>query len=79
MQIKIIGGRLSSTLRPHGADTTINSADFDGVNLIAIQALEKRTASYKNEMEGLKKENAELKNMFLTLQKEVAALKENNK
>jgi hypothetical protein len=27
-----------------GDDTTINQADFLGINLIAIQALEKRTA-----------------------------------
>ncbi len=28
-----------------GNDTTIASADFDGINFIAIQALEKRTAA----------------------------------
>jgi hypothetical protein len=40
-----------------GNDTTINSADFDGVNLIAIQALEKRTQKIMQ----LEAENAALK------------------
>lgn len=47
-----------------GNDTTINSADFDGVNLIAIQALEKRTQKIlqlEQENAALKKEQAELK------------------
>jgi len=39
-----------------GNDTTIASADFDGVNLIAIQALEKRTSKNKKETNNLKKE-----------------------
>ena len=33
-----------------GNDTTINQADFDGINLIAIQALEKRTTQLKEEL-----------------------------
>lgn len=37
-----------------GNDTTINQADFDGINLIAIQALEKRTGELKTENEALK-------------------------
>jgi hypothetical protein len=48
-----------------GNDTTIASADFDGVNLIAIQALEKRTTQLKektNEITNLKKEIELLKN-----------------
>jgi hypothetical protein len=44
-----------------GNDTTINSADFDGVNLIAIQALEKRTATQQENIRKLEKENAELR------------------
>ncbi len=47
-----------------GNDTTINTADFDGVNLIAIQALEKRTQKILQlelENAALKKEQAELK------------------
>lgn len=54
-----------------GTDTTINSADFDGVNLIAIQALEKRT----RKMEQLEKENVELKNTLLYLRQEIDELK----
>ena len=38
-----------------GNDTTINQADFDGINLIAIQALEQRTAQLQKENEALKK------------------------
>jgi Head domain of trimeric autotransporter adhesin/Chaperone of endosialidase len=54
-----------------GNDTTINSADFDGVNLIAIQALEKRT----QKIEQLEKENEELRKMMLQLRKEMDELK----
>ena len=54
-----------------GNDTTINSADFDGVNLIAIQALEKRT----QKIEQLEKENDVLKKMMLQLRKEMDDLK----
>jgi Chaperone of endosialidase len=53
-----------------GNDTTINSADFDGVNLIAIQALEKRT----QKIEKLEKENEELRKMMLQLRKEMDEL-----
>jgi autotransporter adhesin len=56
-----------------GNDTTINSADFDGVNLIAIQALEKRT----QKIEQLEKENEELKKMILQVRKEIDELKKN--
>ena len=51
-----------------GNDTLINQADFDGVNLIAIQALEKRTSV-------LIKENKELKNQNLKLEKELEDIK----
>lgn len=54
-----------------GNDTTINSADFDGVNLIAIQALEKRT----KKIELLEKENAELNKIMLQLRKEMDEIK----
>ena len=37
-----------------GNDTTINQADFDGINLIAIQALERRTTILQKEIEALK-------------------------
>ena len=38
-----------------GNDTTIASADFDGVNFTAIKALEKRTSELQTENENLKK------------------------
>ena len=37
-----------------GNDTTINSSDIDGVNMAAIQALEKRTRQLQEENEQLK-------------------------
>ena len=52
-----------------GNDTTINQADFEGLNRIAIWALEKRT----NE---LKKQNEELRNQLLDQNKENRFLKE---
>jgi hypothetical protein len=43
-----------------GNDTTITTADFDGVSFIAIQALEKRTADLKELQQQLEKKIAEL-------------------
>jgi len=37
-----------------GADTTINTVDIDGVNMIAIQALEKRTEKLQKENDALR-------------------------
>jgi autotransporter adhesin len=37
-----------------GNDTTINTIDIDGVNMVAIQALEKRTTQLQQENEALK-------------------------
>lgn len=54
-----------------GNDTTINSADFDGVNLIAIQALEKRT----QKIEQLEKENNALKQQQQITNKEIEDIK----
>jgi hypothetical protein len=54
-----------------GNDTTINQQDFLGVNLIAIQALEKRTrqiSEQQQEIDALKKEIAELKKLILSNQ-----------
>lgn len=51
-----------------GSDTTINQADFDGVNLIAIQALEKRTAGLQKENEELRKTNKNLEARLLHLE-----------
>jgi len=36
------------------SDTTINTVDADGVNLLAVQALERRTAELKSENQELR-------------------------
>ena len=46
-----------------GNDTTIASADFDGINLIAIQALEKRSKEQEVRIKELEKQNQELVNL----------------
>ncbi len=51
-----------------GNDTTLSSADFDGINFIAIQALEKRTSELKEKMIEVEELKSDLK-----------ALKEKNK
>ncbi|MBN1781060.1 tail fiber domain-containing protein [bacterium] len=51
-----------------GSDTTLCGSDVDGINMIAIQALEKRTAEQFNEI-------GELRTMVSVLQKENAVLK----
>jgi hypothetical protein len=43
-----------------GDSTTINMSDFDGVNLAAIQALERRTAEQASEIQALREQNATL-------------------
>lgn len=57
-----------------GNDTTINSADFAGVNFIAIQALEKRTQQIKI----LETQNEMQKQMLLLLRSEIDELKKEN-
>lgn len=57
-----------------GNDTTINQADFDGINLIAIQALEKRTRELKTENEALKDQALKQQKDNLVLQQTVAQL-----
>lgn len=52
-----------------GEDKSINQADFDGVNLIAIQALIK-------EVEALKAENKSLKRAEMSMKAETQSLKE---
>jgi trimeric autotransporter adhesin len=42
-------------------DTTINQGDFDGVNLAAAQALERRTVALRERIDTLEAENAELR------------------
>ncbi|HEU4561622.1 MAG TPA: tail fiber domain-containing protein [Longimicrobium sp.] len=41
--------------------TTINMSDFDGVNLAAIQALDRRTEAQSSQIQALRAENAELR------------------
>lgn len=48
-----------------GNDTTLASADFDGVNFIAIQALEKRTTQLQKENQMLKEEIEQLKKLLV--------------
>lgn len=65
-----------------GDDTTISQADFDGINLIAIHALEKRTTELKKENEQLQQqvaktasyieENETLKQKVARLEQQVA-------
>ena len=43
-----------------GCDTLINQQDFLGVNLVAIKALEKRTALLQEDNAELKKQNEKL-------------------
>ncbi|MGB4773672.1 MAG: tail fiber domain-containing protein [Daejeonella sp.] len=59
-----------------GNDTTINQADFDGINLVAIQALEKRTTEFKAETEKLKAESNVLRAESVKQKAENAALKQ---
>ncbi|OJV17009.1 MAG: hypothetical protein BGO21_29675 [Dyadobacter sp. 50-39] len=47
-----------------GNDTTINQADFDGINLIAIQALVKRTEHLRQRNDALKAEIAGIKSQL---------------
>ncbi len=49
------------TIGTIGCDTLLSSADFDGINFIAIQALEKRTSRLQSENEQLKEELAMLR------------------
>ena len=50
-----------------GNDTTIASADFDGINFTAIKALEKRTSELQTENENLKKQLAILEKSNLEI------------
>ncbi len=75
-------------LSGNGNDTTITTSDIDGVNMIAIQALEKRTAELKsaqdeltlktNELEKLKTEVDSFKNKFIKLENEMEAIQQRN-
>jgi hypothetical protein len=50
-----------------GNDTTLASADFDGINFIAIQALERRTSQLQKDNEQLRSEISELEDLLTTL------------
>ena len=52
-----------------GNDTTVNPIDMIGIDMTAIQALEKRTAELKNENESLKVSLGELQSKFAAQQK----------
>ena len=54
-----------------GCDTLINQQDFLGVNLIAIQALEKRTTQLQEENDELKKQNKELATIIEHIRQQV--------
>ena len=60
-----------------GNDTTINSADFDGVNLIAIQALEKRTQKIQQLETDNTKLQKEVDDLKMRLQKLEAIIQKN--
>ena len=51
-----------------GADTTINSGDIDGVNMAAIQALEKRTTDLLQRVSQLEAERSELMKIVARLE-----------
>lgn len=59
-----------------GNDTTIASADFDGINFIAIQALEKRTTDLNKTNEKLQQENKKLQESLDKVKAEMATQKE---
>ncbi|RTQ45112.1 hypothetical protein EJV47_26440 [Hymenobacter gummosus] len=63
-----------------GADTTINSLDIDGVNMLAIQALEKRTARLQQENEQLRaqlrQKDEQLATQLQLLNQRLAALEQ---
>ena len=52
-----------------GNDTTVNPIDMIGIDMTAIQALEKRTADLQHENENLKVSLGELQNKFAAQQK----------
>jgi len=57
-----------------GNDTTLASADFDGINFIAIQALEKRTHENRENTKNLKEENQHLKEEISLLKSKIEKL-----
>jgi len=61
-----------------GNDTTLASADFDGINFIAVQALEKRTSELREQVYELKARNEQMAEENETLKSQVALLLSNN-
>ncbi|TGE21719.1 hypothetical protein E5K00_15720 [Hymenobacter aquaticus] len=63
-----------------GRDTTINTVDIDGVSMVAIQALEKRTAQLQQENEQLRAQlrhkDEQLAQQLRTLNERLAALEQ---
>jgi len=57
-----------------GNDTTLSSADFDGINFIAIQALEKRTAELREENKKLNEEIKYLREIVADLSEKIQGL-----
>jgi hypothetical protein len=55
-----------------GCDTLINSADIDGVMMIGLQALEKRSTALAKENKQLKKDNHALEKKLADLQNQFA-------
>ena len=62
-----------------GNDTTVNPIDMIGIDMTAIQALEKRTVELKNENERLKTSVAELQKKFTEQQKLIEQILNNTK
>ncbi|HEX2080203.1 MAG TPA: tail fiber domain-containing protein, partial [Longimicrobium sp.] len=57
-----------------GDPTTINMSDFDGVNLAAIQALDRRTAGQEGRIQALEAENARLREQNAALEERLRRL-----
>ncbi len=55
-----------------GTPTTITSTDMDGVLMIGVQALERRTAKQTKAMDALRAENTELKARLEALEQVLA-------
>ena len=58
-----------------GCDTLLNSGDINGIMMIGIQALEKRSADAKEKIAELDRQNKELKQTIENLQNANTALK----
>lgn len=60
-----------------GTDTTINSGDFDGVNFIAIQALEKRTQALQRSNDDYRTQNNQLIAEVESLRRSISEFRKN--